>query len=159
MPPHVPSNNILKVLPVEILALIADVVRMTSWLSTYATNHSISQIKGTDFDTLFEVRLVCRAFNNLVEPLAFGSISFLGNIEAREVVIRRLRVLATEDHPYSRWAQTLKVEVSALFPAMQDLAFGRESVRAIKKALGDKRVLIGPAIESLQCLKSARCVC
>ncbi|TEB19389.1 hypothetical protein FA13DRAFT_373623 [Coprinellus micaceus] len=65
------SSDIFQVLPVEILTLIAEVIR------------------ESDFATLLQLRLVCKAFNSLAEPLGFGSVSFLGDTKSREASIQR----------------------------------------------------------------------
>lgn len=71
------------------------------------------------------------------------------------MVNQRLQVLVSGNHPYSRWAQTLKIELGSLFPSIPREP-GQYSTGAITKAVEDRNALIIPAIESLHKLKRAR---
>ncbi|KAJ3535794.1 hypothetical protein NMY22_g6323 [Coprinellus aureogranulatus] len=132
-----PGGCTFEGLPVEVLALV------------------LQAVKHADPSSLITMRLVCRAFNALAEPLAFELLSFVRNYSDENLGVRLialLEALADGTSPYSRWAHTLLIEYDGLYPYLKT---SPSLVKDTNRALEARAKLLGPAMGSLGNLKRA----
>ncbi|KAJ3530487.1 hypothetical protein NMY22_g8552 [Coprinellus aureogranulatus] len=91
------TANILETLPTDVLNLI------------------IEDVRRCHFRTLCDLRLVCKQFNTLVEPLAFSAVTFLPHKRMTDFQ-SQLKRLASGRSPNSRWTKQLRIGPSSLVP-------------------------------------------
>ncbi|KAJ3530485.1 hypothetical protein NMY22_g8553 [Coprinellus aureogranulatus] len=109
-------RSIFEVLPTDILDLV------------------VGEVRGSDFGTLRDLRLVCKQFNELVEPLAFGSLTIMPRKEL-DAFQSQLNHLASGRSPNSRWTKRLSIGHTTFIPFV-NLPVGYEG--PLKDAVDDE---------------------
>ncbi|KAJ3505983.1 hypothetical protein NMY22_g17395 [Coprinellus aureogranulatus] len=115
-------------------------------------------LQQLDSKGIYSLRLVCKAFEALVTPLAFKTLPFVRNYSDNNHgnrLVTQIQALATGASPYSQWAHTLLIDHGGLYPYLKRSPSYETNK---KKALDGRAQFLVPAIESLRNLKRARFV-